>query len=334
MNKDFIYKEKPEFTEENKFYLECLEKGKIKDIKLLEQNLKDFPEKLLNKWTNNPLTDTCINDSFENISKQISNSKISPKIIYITKDIKHPENIDFENTHNLQNLFSYLLNGLHIRRVEMLSDIALLNIRDLLSIQNEVTFMNIGPGIFPLEKRIIEQLTTQEREKVKFLALDVSDNLLKYGISNRLIDYGYVADLSKITPGDIHEKIDILVMSEVIEHIFHPSSVLKKLFEVFNSNNFKFIGSVPNSIQLAEIIPTIQGTSSPHQLSRPLFDELNDHLSFFNFNSLVLLLKDLKFSKINIVSNAVRIEKNGNSANITAGLKYVTVGDRFIFWGS
>ena len=341
-------------TEENKYILNVLDTGFFYGIPISQENIRaaglplshvigqvPFPS-LTNRWRSEPLTGSNIIESFEDIAGSILKARkldLKGNLIVDPSAAEHIEAQDFSRIEELIRHFFYLENdGLHARRIRMLSDLAVSGIRKTLEVKAKATIVNFGPGLFPLERSIIKELSEEERQKVRIIGIDVSKDILAYGLEERYIDQGIAIDMKKKNAED-YEKIlpeaDIVVFAEVLEHIDHASVFFaNRILPWLRKRNAMLIGSIPNAVQLAEYINMITGINSPHQLRRPIFDDTNDHHSFHTVSSLAeMLTKIWGFREAGIVSNDVRIEANGNRAHLYAGLDCVTGGDRLIFWG-
>lgn len=342
-----------ELTPEQVMYLGAIGNGNLFGIPLrsddirasgmaIHQAIGHIPEALREKWSTEPLTDEDIIEPFDVIAGKIGQVREEPNpnrdIAIDPTAALHIEAQDFSQTTELEKHFSYMHNeGLHIRRLQMLADLTVNEVRAVLDEKAQATVVNFGPGIFPLERSVLSRLSVEERERTTMVGVDVSEDLLLYGTEKTYIDKGVAVDVGKRQSSYFREVIpeaDVVVFAEILEHIDHVAVVIKEsLLPWIQETDATLVGSVPNAVQLAEFLPMISGSGAPHQLRRPIFDSLNDHHSFFTANSLAEMLTDTwGFSAAGITSNGVRLQSKGNAAHLYAGLECVTVGDRLIFW--
>ena len=335
-------------SEEQQFYLEALTSGTLQGIPLTvddsSKSLGRAPSKsLYERWASLPLTEGDLLEPFQEIvdvirKAKLQNPKQTPNLVVDQSAQEHIEAQNFNNPAMLSQYFGYMVNeGLHTRRLEILTDIVVHEIRELISRNGRARVVNFGPGPFPLERNIASKLSKEERMKTQLLAVDASEDLLRYGLARGFIDKAVAVDARIKTAGYFEEhlgEVDIAIFAEILEHIDNVGVVFQKnILPWLRSAKASLIGSVPNAVQLAEVIPMLVGKGSPHQLERPIFDEFSDHHSFFTASSLVSLLTNTwGYDDIGVLSNGVRLQAKGNTAHLRAGLTHVACGDRLIFW--
>lgn len=88
------------------------------------------------------------------------------------------------------------------------------------------------------------------------------------------------------------EKFDVIVCGEVLEHLYFPEEVVKKVVKHLNDGGI-FLGSVPNAFSLKNRVRLALGTKKGTPLSDPT------HINHFSFNELVNLFGKY-FSKVEV----------------------------------
>lgn len=364
LEKRLLFREKnTAFTHEQLFYLDILKKGFLPlqtpsfpngipiTIALMKKNNLEIPktfgnlpnDTLSNVWKSIPLSVNDFTDDFSYITKIIKQSRyleLKYQLFVSKKTTRHEEDINYANMRNLHKNFFYFLNdGLTPRRIKMLADLALFGIRNAIATHGTAVFVDFGPGLYALEKELIKKMHYEERKSTTIIVVDVSEDLGRYGITSGYADQAYIMDISNKSYKEFLKLIpvaNVIVYAEILEHIDHDGVVISKhVLPWWKETKAMIIGSVPNAIQLPEFIPLLSGIGSPHQLRRPIIDESNDHHSHHTFSTLSeLLLEVWNFKFAGIISNGVRIQKDGNDADLTAGLESPQLGDRLIFWAS
>lgn len=89
------------------------------------------------------------------------------------------------------------------------------------------------------------------------------------------------------------EQFDIVVSSEVVEHLYYPEEVIKKINSVLKRGGY-FIGSVPNAFNLKNRIRLLLAKKNDTPLGEPT------HINHFSFYDLEKLLKK-HFIEVEIV---------------------------------
>lgn len=301
----------------------------------------NMPEGLEQKWRSEPMTNLVMIESHEAIVDTVISARRKEYLGHLVVEAGAGDHFaahDYGILEEANTYFSYLTNeGLHIRRVGMLADMAIAGIRKALNTKGRATFVDFGTGPLPLEKLISTGLSPEEREATQIIAVDTSEDLVRYGLETGLLNKGYVLDVSVKTAEDyqaIIPEADVVAFAEILEHIPHDAVVFRDtVLPWIRSTAATLIGSVPNTVQLAEYRSLLQGVGSPHQLERPIFAPEQDHFSFHTVYTLAKMLRETwGFKNGGIVSNAVRLQKLGNAAHLYAGLDSPMVGDRLVFW--
>lgn len=89
------------------------------------------------------------------------------------------------------------------------------------------------------------------------------------------------------------KKFDVVVAGEILEHLFYPEAVLKKVKDYLLDGGL-FIGSVPNAFSLKNKLRYLRSSKKFTPLSDPT------HINHFSFNELKNLLNK-HFSKVEVV---------------------------------
>lgn len=88
-------------------------------------------------------------------------------------------------------------------------------------------------------------------------------------------------------------KFDVIVAGEILEHLYYPDVVLKKVLKYLNEGGI-FIGSIPNAFSLKHRIRYLFGTKKFTPLSDPT------HINHFEYKEFKKLLNDY-FSDVEII---------------------------------
>jgi len=349
-------------TAEQLYYLDVLQAGRLpinlpgfpQGVPLAHASIRDaglpiydvigrVPDpSLLQSWSKNQLITSGLIEPIDAIADAVRDARAASfgnALVVDPNTAGHVEALDFTKPENLREAFFYLENrNLHFRRIEMLADLAIYGIRKGFKngIEN-VHVVNFGPGVFPLERKVINRLTPAERKRVIIVAVDVSEDLLRYGLFKGYADRGSMVEVSSKDAEDLKQlfpRADVVIYADILEHIDHAASIFKrKVIPWLRHTGALLLGSVPNAVQLAEYVPMFIGLASSHQLHRPLIDEVNDHHSHHTAASLAEILRvEWGFRESGIVSNGVRIAQHGDDAHLLAGLSSPQLGDRLIFW--
>lgn len=135
-------------------------------------------------------------------------------------------------------------------------------------------------------------LTKYFIESNNVLGADIDENSLnrasqELGIRTLLIDLN--DDWQELKD----EKFDVITAGEIIEHLYYPEKVIKKVACHLNKNGI-FIGSVPNAFSFKNRARYILGKKKNTPLEDPT------HINHFNYLELERLLKKY-FNKVEII---------------------------------
>lgn len=89
------------------------------------------------------------------------------------------------------------------------------------------------------------------------------------------------------------QKFDVIVAGEVLEHLYFPEQIIKKVYNHLNDGGM-FIGSVPNAFNLKNRLRFLFGSKK----NTPLMDPT--HINHFHINELRKMLSSL-FSRVEIL---------------------------------
>jgi 2-polyprenyl-3-methyl-5-hydroxy-6-metoxy-1,4-benzoquinol methylase len=152
-------------------------------------------------------------------------------------------------------------------------------------------FVGVGKSVLDIGCRD-GALTKFFNEGNQVLGVDIDKNALAR-IANELGIETMFFDLN----GDWDElgdkKFDVVVAGEIVEHLFYPEQVFKKVYSRLNEGGV-FIGSVPNAFSLKNRLRYLKGS----RVHTPLADPT--HINHFSSNELENLLKE-QFSSAEII---------------------------------
>ncbi|MDO8514978.1 MAG: class I SAM-dependent methyltransferase [bacterium] len=124
------------------------------------------------------------------------------------------------------------------------------------------------------------------------VGLDVSPEAIKRA-KNKL-DEAFVFDLESGLDFPLKRNFDLIIMSEVIEHLFLPKETIKFLKKRMKKNG-QILISTPNFLHIANRKRFLFGDFNYD--STGVFDE--GHIRFFTYKSMVMMMKNLGFSLVN-----------------------------------
>ncbi len=138
------------------------------------------------------------------------------------------------------------------------------------------------------------------------LGVDIDKNALEKA-SNMLKIDTLVIDLNSNWQELDGKKFDVIVLGEVLEHLYFPGDVLEKIKKYLNDDGI-FIGSVPNAFSLKNRFRYLFAKKKNTPLGDPT------HINHFSYFELEDLLKKY-FSSVEIIGlgrhkNFIKINKN------------------------
>ena len=128
------------------------------------------------------------------------------------------------------------------------------------------------------------------------VGIDISKSAIK--IAKKNLDEAYCVNIeNELLP--TKRKFDLIILSEVIEHLFDPESTLKKVIRHLKKNGLIII-TTPNISFLPNRISILFGKFEYQE--QGMFDV--GHIHFFNYYTLLNLLKkcDLKLTRENHIA--------------------------------
>jgi len=135
-------------------------------------------------------------------------------------------------------------------------------------------------------------LTRYFTEGNDVLGIDIDTKMLetakKLGIKTKLMDLN--------DEWDVKEKFDAIVAAEVVEHLYYPDLICKKVAEHLKPGGL-FIGSVPNAYNIKNRVRYLFGI----QKNTPLEDRT--HINQFSYKILKNVLQQ-HFSKVELIGLA------------------------------
>lgn len=200
--------------------------------------------------------------------------------------------------------YSYLNDPMHLLRRARIVELVCAAAKNLKSIS--LAEVGVGEGTLVRDYRA---LLSKLGVKLKIIGVELSDKLLTDLRKEGLIEEGFVGVAEKLPLAE--DSQDIIVMSEVLEHLRTPIIGLKEIYRVLKKEG-TFIGSVPNSGQIWDILKMIFGLA-PNQLQRKIFDSTFTHESHFTYGLLKKALKETGFRDVKLTTNFVRLLPRGNT---------------------
>lgn len=147
-----------------------------------------------------------------------------------------------------------------------------------------------------LEKKINDKGLLHEliKEDAEFLyGIDVNENDLSI-YRNLLNDFNNmifdIQDDSVNLPSELNKNYDLILFSEVLEHMPDPGKACKRLYEIAQLNNARVIITVPNAFNNLCFNYALQGVEFIHP----------DHFHYYSPLTLTNLLKYAGFKNIDI----------------------------------
>lgn len=164
--------------------------------------------------------------------------------------------------------------------------------------------LDVGCGYGHLTKLIKEM-----GNKVK--CIETSDNAIKHikKIGIEVFDM----DLSTKWGDNIKEKFDVVVCTEVIEHVFDTDNLLENIYKVLKTGGHIII-STPNVASFGRRFMLLFGINPILEFTTRKYDA--GHIRYFTFSDLENLLKEHGFKVVESHSDYINFSKNGNIASI------------------
>ena len=134
-------------------------------------------------------------------------------------------------------------------------------------------------------------LTKYFTEGNKVLGVDIDDQALKE--AERLNIETQKVDLNGDWSEFKNRKFDVIVAGEILEHLYYPDQIVKKVTGFLNSYG-TFVGSVPNAFSLKNRFRLLFGKKKYTSLNDPT------HINHFHVNELREILQK-HFSKVKIL---------------------------------
>lgn len=118
---------------------------------------------------------------------------------------------------------------------------------------------------------------------------DIDERAVKE--AKKTLDNAYLVDLESDKWPEFKEKFDLIVILEVIEHLFEPDEVLLRLCKLLKPGG-KILISTPNLLHVYHRIPILMGKFDYHE------DKVINpgHIHFFTHSSLMRMLREIKFT--------------------------------------
>ncbi len=121
------------------------------------------------------------------------------------------------------------------------------------------------------------------------VGLDVSPEAIIR--AKKKLDEAYVFNLESELDFPGKKNFDLIIMSEVIEHLFLPQEVIKKIANRMQPHG-QILVSTPNFLHIANRKRFLLGDF--HYDDTGVFDE--GHIRFFTYKSIISMMKNLGFS--------------------------------------
>ena len=120
------------------------------------------------------------------------------------------------------------------------------------------------------------------------VGLDLSPEAIKR--AKEKLDEAYVFNLESGLDFPVRKNFDLIIMSEVIEHLFLPQETIKRLVKIIKPHG-RILISTPNFLHIANRKRFLLGDF--HYDASGVFDE--GHIRFFTYKSVISMMKDLGF---------------------------------------
>jgi len=174
--------------------------------------------------------------------------------------------------------------------------------------KKQIVVSDIGCGNGALLIRLAES-TRSHSQKIIYKGFEVSSPFVNY--ANRAARYKNLTNISfhnlDIEKDNFSEKFDIVVCSEVLEHLHEPKLAINKIYKTINNGGYLLL-STPNSKNLIKypflFLKEIVSKRDSKELGKFLTNrekefklaDLEQHLYVFSHGELTALLKEVGFS--------------------------------------
>lgn len=176
--------------------------------------------------------------------------------------------------------------------------------------KEDLNICDVGCGNGALIIRLAE-LTRSLPQQINYQGFELSTPFVDYG--KQAVKFKKLTNVTftqfDVEKDNLQDKFDIIICSEVLEHLHNPKDVLKKLFQSINNGGY-FLLSTPNSKNLIkypflflkkiisrkdsqEISKTLTAEEQRHKLA-----ELEQHLYVFSHSELKHLIEGIGFAVI------------------------------------
>lgn len=131
------------------------------------------------------------------------------------------------------------------------------------------------------------------KEQINYVVgIDISPPAIK--AAKKILDEAYICDIENDKLPDIAEKFDLIILAEVIEHLFDPKASLVKITEKYLKTDGEIIITTPNFLSAINRTKLLLGKFE--YVKQGLLDE--SHIRFFTFSSLRNILSESGFQII------------------------------------
>jgi len=197
------------------------------------------------------------------------------------------------------------------RRTKKLLHDELLKIINRLIINDhkkQIIISDIGCGNGALLIRLAES-TRSHSQKIVYRGFEISSPFVNY--ANRAVKYKNLTNISfhnfDVEKDNFSDKSDIVICSEVLEHLHKPKQVINKIYQTIDNGGYLLL-STPNSKNLIKypflFLKKIVSKKDSKELGKFLTNkerefklaDLEQHLYVFSHGELIALLKEVGFS--------------------------------------
>jgi ubiquinone biosynthesis O-methyltransferase len=174
--------------------------------------------------------------------------------------------------------------------------------------KRNISICDIGCGNGALLIRLAE--TTRKLPfQINYQGFEISKPFVNY--ASQAVKFKNLSHISfnyfDIEKNNLTDKFDVIICSEVLEHLHEPKKVLKKIYQYLNPNGYLLL-STPNSKNLIKYplicLKKIISLQNSHEIAKYLtpkeqkhkLAEFEQHLYIFSYQELKNLLKEIKFT--------------------------------------